>query len=291
MIKSNGIRILLIIISLIILLLYVNYENDFEHFTSKNKTTPRITTIITTSPIQSMDGSYFKETIDSLKHIPELKNSPIVICFDGGKVLNDKLDGKCKNLNDEIDIKQYEDYKNEVKKYVLSSFPNVVITEAKERICLTQNIHNGMKLVKTKFVNVMQHDLPIIKSFDLDNIIKTIDENDYVKYVRYVLEKNRFHEEYNKKSGAPILPHRKIQKNGLTFSICSQWSDQNHITTKKYYDDIIFPETLNKFSFMEHDLLSKPPTNHKRYGTWYLGDLDDGNYIYHSNARGANKRK
>ena len=42
---------------------------------------------------------------------------------------------------------------------------------------------------------------------------------------------------------------------------------------------------------MEHDLLSKPPTNHKRYGTWYLGDLDDGNYIYHSNARGASKRK
>jgi len=267
-----------------------NHTLKFEKFQPQYQ----ITTIITTSPILCMKNiNIISETIDSLFINPILVNNHVIICFDGGPLdPNNIIDEKCANLGNEINIYEYETYKNKVKAYALTLLPYVSFSELLFRGCLTNNIHNSFHMIKTEYINIMQHDLPIIKSFDIESIIKIMEHDKLVKLVRYVYDTNNFHNEYTKnfikydpKKYKALLPMQKKIYGDVILTICSQWSDQNHITSKKYYEDVVFPVTLLKGSFMEHFMFCLPIEDHKKYGTWFLGEIYDGYYIKHTDGR------
>jgi hypothetical protein len=259
----------------------------------KKKKLGKITTLITTSPIPCMNSiKIIRQTIDSLSMIKSLLDEQVIICFDGGVVDPiQNINSKCTNLNDDISLLKYKLYKNNVKIYALENLPYVSFSELPVRGCLTKNLHNSFSNINTKYINVMQHDLPIIKHFDVDELLNAMEHDPEIKLVRYVYNSNKYHENYTKKCFNENSIYTKLvtniekKYNNITLSTCSQWSDNNHITTVDYYTNIVFPKTLYKKSFMENTLDCLPIKDHSLYGTWYLGNINDGYYIKHIDGR------
>ena len=60
------------------------------------------------------------------------------------------------------------------------------------------------------------------------------------------------------------------------------WADQNHLTTKKYYTDIVLKLCKNG-CFMEAVLSKKnnTPDTHKKFGTYFYGEYKKSKYTNH----------
>ena len=240
-----------------------------------------VTTIITTAPCPSIPSPrLLVDTVKSLSLIPLFHTSPLIIGFDGCKVTNDKLDIKCKT---EFSCSKYDEYKENVKKEVSKLYPHAVFIELPVRGCLSSLLNQCMQKVNTDYVNVMQQDLPIIKKFDAQKVIDAMRGNSSMDLVRYVWKSNKHHEDYTLKKCSEVLEPRTITINGLTFTQCSQWSDNNHIAKIEHYIDIVWPNT-KPYSFMEHQIQCYPIQN-QYYKIWYLGEPTDGDYIVHTNGR------
>ena len=69
---------------------------------------------------------------------------------------------------------------------------------------------------------------------------------------------------------------------GQHFSISNWFSDNNHITTKEFYNKFVIPNIYD-YSFMEYGNLQFLVDELE--SIWYLGDYNDGNYIEHLNGR------
>ena len=266
-----------------VLLLHLKLTLYNEHFSSTKNNFNDITTIITSAPQKSIPSTHIiMKTIKSLELIPILKNSHVIIGFDGNNVINpEKIDPKCRTAFSE---KLYNEYKNNVKTEAHKILPNVDFVEMSQRSCLSNLLKECMNNVTTKFVNVMQQDIPFIKSFDLNVIIQLLNENPKVSKVRLSTRTNKLHENFTKKMCKDVLSSEEITFMGNKFTTCSQWSDQNHITTVKYYNDYVWPN-VKKGSFMEHDLFCNPVKNNDR-SVWYLGDIN-ASYSEHTDGRNS----
>ena len=76
-----------------------------------------VTTIITTAPQPSIPSPHLiVNTVKSLSLIPLFQSSPVIIGFDGCKVVNPNLDVKCKSI---FSCSKYNEYKKNVKREVL----------------------------------------------------------------------------------------------------------------------------------------------------------------------------
>lgn len=284
--------IILLVIILVIIVVFIRIfaakirEQSHEKLSFPTKLHPKlnnfgITTIITTAPQPSIPATkLITKCLDSLNIIPLLANSPLIIGFDGCVVTDVRLDPKCKN---EFDCNLYYEYKKNVKAIASKMFPQAIFVELPARGCLTNLLHACMEKVTTKFVNVMQQDLPIDKGFDLENILQIMNTNDDMELIRYSRDTNKFHEDYTLDECNGVFPTKTITRNGIKFTQCSQWSDNNHIAKISHYDEIVWPRT-SQFTFMEHDLMCYP--YHENFkGIWYIGDIDDGGYIIHTDGR------
>lgn len=259
----------------------IHDKMNYLHNIFKNFDNNIITTLITTSPIKSMYSiKIIKETIDSLKLVPLLYNNPVIICFDGGPYNNNNIDIKCASLNTKKDIELYETYKKKVKHYIKDK-ENFSFVELAERGCLTTNLKNGLKKVKTKYINVMQHDLKIIKSFDLIKVLNLINTRN-VDLVRYVYNTNLWHQNYYRNECGKDLKDETFEFENQQFSYCNHFSDNNHITTLEFYNKNIIPKIKDN-SFMEYYLTCSPRDHN--FNFVFYGDMNDGNYITHIDGR------
>lgn len=295
-----NLTIILIILFFIILFLIIynlvlksslnNYKNNDHTIDGslENKDNSLITTIITTCCRKNtLNTNIIKNTIESLKIIPELSKQ-VIIVFDGGPIINEKdIDKKCiSECNDDL----YNKYKEDIKKISqdILGIDNVMFVYLKNRSCLSHSLHTAMNLVKTKYVNIVQEDLAIIKNFDFNNLINIMNKYDDIKILRYSKKTNNHEEEYAKIIGCK-LSDQEIrfldQNNSIKISKASQYSDNNHISTKEFYDKYIWPN-IKKYSFMEHDLVCINNNNLKDK-IWYIGDYQDGYYIKHLDGRNS----
>ena len=243
-----------------------------------------VTTIITTAPQPSIPSPHLLvETVKTLSLIPLFNKSPVIIGFDGCEV-NNKLDPKCMSV---FSCSEYNRYKENAKREVLKLIPYAVFVELPERGCLSSLLHHCMQSVDTDFVNVMQQDLPIVKKFDAQKVIDAMRGNSSMDLVRYVWKTNEHHEEHTLEACSDILEPRTITIDGLKFTQCSQWSDNNHIAKMEHYIDLVWPNT-KPYSFMEHQIQCYPVEN-QYYKIWYLGEPTDGEYIVHTDGRAVEK--
>ena len=281
---------ILFILILLFICLYWRNNSSVQYY-RRSPSYDNITTIITTSPYPSTNVEQYYEfhlrkTLLSLRHIPELFYSKVIIGFDGDRVSQEfKIDTRCQQ---DIDPQLYQTYKQIVKQDSVLILPRVQFVECPYRYCLTRNLYECMKHVNTKYVNIMQQDLPIIKPFRLSVILDLMESNPQkYKWVRYSCRSNQDHERFLQEiSQKPLaLPHSSFSFQGQIFSRCNQWSDQDHISTKEYYDTIVFPTTLPRMGFMEQDLRFRPIQEHDVFGTYYLGNHQDGHYCEHTDGR------
>lgn len=300
MIKIILILLILVILSLLFLSIYKTYKhkelyrrrqsynkdyyNKYKIINGKinldNNKVYGITTIITTAPQPSIPSSkVIIETIRSLRLIPLIYNSQVIIGFDGCKVKNSKLHSKCKSI---FSCSKYDKYINNVKRKAKEILPNVKFIVLSERNCLSNLVYNCMKEVKTSFVNVMQQDLPIKKTFDLGKVLSIMNKNSNMDIVRYSAKINIDHENWTESHCGHKFTPTKINIDNIDFTQCSQWSDQNHISKISHYREVVF-KISKPYDFMEHQLRCYPiDTLYTKI--WYLGN-DNDSFCIHTDGR------
>lgn len=233
----------------------------------------RITTIITTSPVPSMPRfPHLDNTLKSLKFVRELNDSPIVVVLDAPRP--------------ECDLPLYKAYRHNIQRYC-SRQENIDLICLNDWGHLSGALKAGIDASLTRFIFVQQHDLPLVRTFDLDAVIETIAYDAHVKHVRLNRRHNRpIGWDQTHIFGLYRTPYLELTKTGC-------WSDQSHITTTDYYEDIILPEIGSEKVFME-DVIN-PKINcvgshaqriaHETYGTFIYGPPNEPPVVTHTDGR------
>lgn len=262
-----------------------------------------ITTIIVTCCRKSAPSILkLQECIESLRYAPALAEN-LLIAFDGAKVdPSTSLDEKCKG---ECNEGSYYVFKHNAMRMARERCRNVCFVEMKTRACLSVTLYAAMCHVQTPLVNIMQEDLPLTRSFDVDTVVHIVASDEAVDMIRYSstmpemnIYTNRDHIEFGERvcsSSAAVAPE---MRGGLELTRANTFSDQNHITTRHFYNRHIWPN-IPQGSFMEHSLFC---LNRKRSRSgafqkwhtdeggilpptiWMLGGLHDA-YAKHTDGR------
>lgn len=229
-----------------------------------------ITAIITASLSPTHPSIHIiRETIESLGTIP------MILAHDHTDTLNDG---------------RYAKYFENLIEYVKDKPIQIVWRTSRGH--LTGNIRNALQHVTTKYVLIVQHDLPFRTAINFSSIVEDM-EAASLKYVRF----NRF----------PNLP---IQWDGEHYDIWGHviklqnsyirtmsWSDNNHIASLDYYNDLVMKECKDG-NYMDQQIfprikeLCKGKSHeerlkvHEKYGTWVYGAINDPPAIKHTDGRG-----
>lgn len=243
-----------------------------------------ITVITSTSPVQSMpDPKHLYPSQQSLFQIPVFALCKKIIVFDGIRSEQAHLKARYDQYKKNIEfLSQTDPY-----------FSNTELVFCPEWRHLTGALHEAMKHVTTPFVYIHQHDLQIIQPFDLNGLIATMVANPKIQCVMLGGSDNLETGEFNSYHG---YVDRKIDGECFVpLTRCFGWSDQAQITTKDYYDKIVFPQCLvRKGNFMEQTMLHRlrydvqilgKDIAHSIYACYLYGGAKDGAYIIHTDAK------
>jgi hypothetical protein len=223
-----------------------------------------LTIIITSSFIPSHpEIKIIQETIESLQLINMPSGTEIILAHDYNNHIN------------------YIKYFKKLNEYI-KSYSNIKIVERKYHGHLTGNIRNALQYVNSKYILVIQHDLPFIRKFDIQKIIYDMEENDNIKHVR-------FNKRRNIKAGFDALNDLfglQVKQINYTYTRTPGWSDNNHLCLTGYYTDIVMKECCDGIA-METYLQSKNKNEeiHKKYGTYLFGELNHPQVIKHTDGR------
>lgn len=230
------------------------------------KTRDLLTIIITASYISSHPSiKCMKQVIDSLDNLNLEIGTKVILAHD---------------YSSELDYIQYIENLNQ---YISTngkySF-EIVIRENHGH--LTGNLRNAISYVNTKFVLVIQHDLPFIRNIDITKVINDMNENSRLKHIRFNKRKNI-------KAGDDArndLFGKEIKCRNFSYIRTPTWSDQNHLCLTSYYTDIVMKECSDG-KFMEKFL--RPKINsikeHNKYGTYLFDVLNADPYIFHLDGK------
>lgn len=273
----------------ICLILWVAYElafpakkGPFYNGVSYNDDTTAnmVTVVISTSPFKSMpDTKFLEESMSSLFRSSVLAKSKKIIVFDG---LPPQDFAKKKN---------YDAYKQRVQRLTENDpyFKNTELVFMDHWGHLSGTLKEAMNHIDTPFIFVHQHDLKLIKDIDMNGVIATMVDNPNIKHLAFPGDSTNIPlwTLWNGPvdtviEGVHYVPLRR------TFG----WTDRTHVARYDYYRDFVLPRCGH--SFMEFSLLPalKQAINiqgfdegHRPFGTYFFGEMDDDDYIIHTDAR------
>jgi len=220
--------------------------------------------IITASLIKSHPSiDFIKCVIESLKYVNIDKDTPIILAHDYS---NDS---------------KFINYLENLEKYI-SSNKNIKIVVRNSHGHLTGNIRNAFNFINTEYVLIIQHDLPFIKEFKIENVIQDMENNPELKHIR-------FNKRANIKAVSDSINDlfgKQIKSKNYTYTRTPSWSDNNHICSSEYYRDIILKE-CNDGRPMESYLIARSKTEeiHNKYGTYIFDSINQPAYIKHIDGR------
>jgi hypothetical protein len=261
--------------------------NEIERIENFDTTIVINTSLIKTHPSLEM----FNATFDSLRYLHGLPpKTPIVITIDG--LLSEKRYKYKPNDNKENKMKLQEYVRRLRLKF--KNDKHVTILHSYESGLLTVNLKMAMEHVETKYVFVIQHDLRFIHDVNYTALLRSMEENpDTLNIVRFHQRKNivasafkMLKEPEGKKNCTSIF---RDEKNGLEF-VPQVFSDQNHLTTTKYYKWML-DMMGDSPRFMETVMLNaiaKYPTECRTFGQWLYGPPGSGPYIEHMDGQRSN---
>lgn len=248
-----------------------------ESFYDDDAIAEMITVITATSPTYSIPNTtHLYPAQVSLFQVPALAKAKKIIVFDGIPPGQEHLKFA------------YDKYKQNIQNLTETDhyFANTELVFCEEWGHLSGAISEAIKHVKTPFVFMHQHDLILKKKFDLNGVVATMLVNPNVKYVHMWLGINNRSKGWNRKLDEQIEGTHYVP---LTRSF--GWSDQCHVASVEYYQNFVLPECDH--CFMEtamqrkydQELAKQGEEAHKLFGTYLYGNLTDGGYIKHTDAR------
>lgn len=220
--------------------------------------------IITASFIKSHPSiEFIKNTIQSLKYTTMKPNTPIILAHD---------------YSDDI---KYKEYLNKLKIYIYDK-ANIILVVRDTHGHLTGNIRNAFNYVKTKYVLIIQHDLPFTNTFNIEKIIEDMEINTELKHVRFNKRKNI---KYGFDALNDLFGKETPSKN-YVYTRTPGWSDNNHLCLAEYYKNLVLRECEDGKP-MEKQLHKNITTEetHNTYGTYLFGGLNQHAFIKHTDGR------
>jgi hypothetical protein len=212
----------------------------------------------------------------SLSQVRSLAKCRKIIVFDGLK-------------EDQKSLSQrYEEYKKNIEQLVRTDpyFSNTKLVFCERWEHLSGAIRKAIAHVETPFLFIHQHDLLLLKEFDLNGVVASMAANPDIKYVYLGRRPNTPDDFY----------HGPVDEwiEGTSFvPLCRScgWSDQCHIASVDYYLSFVLPQCDHVF--MEnvlHPKLKKAlrqsgMSGRKLFGTYLYGHLSEGPYILHMDGR------
>ncbi len=224
------------------------------------------TVIVTASHIPTHPETRFiDETIESLRNIVTQHRWNLILAhdFSNNSDYAEYLIRICEN----------------VKKLQI---PN--LNESRVLLCdghrhLTGNVRNAMSYVETKYVLLVQHDLPFVRAFDIDSIVLDCNENSQLRCIRFNRRKNLA-------LGWDVgLLFGKVIKRRNCYTRTGAWSDQNHLAKASYYRNFVLSRCKDGL-FMESQIENTSDlATHRINGTYLFGDINEDRYTVHTDAR------
>lgn len=257
-----------------------------------------ITTIIVTSPHLKMHArpSLVERNLAALKeHVPELLHHVIVVCDGNANNTEERLDSRCR---DGFDDAFFGRFVEELKR-VESRWPSVELVVLPQRSCLTGAVTEGLRRTKTPFVAVLQHDMVFQSGVDINasrSFIESHQDGDVVVFTPHNFgeyPEKHYAVHAPRHTGIPDakLPPPLVRTHaGKIFTQSHLWTDNNHLTTKHYYETHVLPHvSLNGFmeSTMEKRTFRSrvgqlPPEG---FGVWFYGAAGDTPVTRHLDGR------
>ena len=142
-----------------------------------------------------------------------------------------------------------------------------------------------MKYINTEYLLVLQHDLSFCRNVNIQSIIEDMKINSLLKHIQFSRKNDISYGWFKDKFN--FLNNNITIKNNNYISTLA-WADQNHLTTKKYYTDIVL-KLCKDGCFMEA-VISKKNNNHnthKKFGTYFYGKYKDEKYTNHISGKNA----
>jgi len=247
-----------------------------------------LTIVTTTSPIKTNPSTdLIEKSIQSLYNVKAFIDCKKIIVFDN--VEEEDL-SFYPNYNKTLsEIKQdYGEFKKNIENLVKNSpyFKDTKLLFLDSRKGQAWALEEAFKLVDTKYVFLHQHDFVFLEDFDVNGIMKTMDENTSIKVVRACNGENRpnyFDGPVDSKvNGVSYVP--------LVRSF--RFSDNEHLTTVDYYKEHIFPLVTYK-CFAEHFVMSPDfvqkrneiEKNHDVWGIYIYGKMGQKTNLKHLDGR------
>jgi len=247
------------------------------------------TIIITASfsPIYP-DITYIKSTIESLKYIESCitNNINVLLAHDHLNPLKHFNNLEIYNKNKDIYNTYFDNLENYVQNYNKNSkFFILEIIKNNNWGHLTGNIRNVIERVNTKYLLILQHDLPFCKKINIISIIEDMKNNSKLKHIQFSRYDNI---NYGYFKDLKFINKYNIKTQHNNYVSVLAWADQNHITTKDYYTNIVLKE-CNDGCFMEAILHKKNKNlnTHKKYGTYFFGEYNNNKFTNHISGKNA----
>ena len=275
--------------------------------------------VITDAPTPKMWTWPIEATLRSLLvYAPTFLVNALIIAFDGaetslasGAEPRGHYGGKCAGA---ANLTAYASYKTRVKALVtdmLSTTHRVRFVEPLARQCLAGLLSLAMRHVVTKYVFVMQSDIPLTRAIDVSSLLGAMAAR-RVNVVWLAIGSNKCNTALAQRAcrvnrpwvGPKSEAHDLLvtdEHPGMT--AMSFWSDTNHVASASFYRDTVLPRidegkrqerlraggslaTLPRGSgFPEHFLFCEPWKNHSAWRTFLLGAPNDGNFSTHLDGR------
>ena len=250
-------------------------ETGISNSLSKNLT---IVVLASPSP-RHPDTGLILRTIDSLTFLGDVTSTKIIIAHDA---VSENVQGNLKA--------NYHEYQRRLK-LDLALRPNIAIKQTPYFGHLSGNISHALKFVETKYVLVVQHDLEFTRKIDLQNCLIALEINPKIKHLRFnKLSNNPYIWDCNPSYRKLLYKEESISIQGEKFRYIKTlgWSDNNHLTTRDYYQNLILPLVGHRRIFPENVAnLASGVYNHKLLGTFIYGGLGEQQTIFHLDGRGS----
>jgi hypothetical protein len=249
-----------------------------------------ITVIVTTSLIPSVPSlKHLYPAFTSLFKVPAFAKCKKIIVFDG-------LPPKYVNRAED-----YKKYKKRVKTLTKldPQFSSTKLVFCDKWVHLSGALREAMQHVTTPFVFIHQHDMSLIKEFDLNGCLASMLLNPNIKQIHFpvVDDPRDFGEMFSTWYG-PIDDYIE----GVSVVPLIRyfgWSDYAHVTTTKYLKEFVLPKCGHgPMEAWLHPAFKQAVIGadddridevHLEFGTFLYGDMyeNEGNYFHHSD--GANR--
>lgn len=225
---------------------------------------PLLTIVITSSPIPSHPSiEVIKDTIESLSYLTLPPNTPVILTHDFGE------------------SESYDQYLKTLASYIQDK-PNMkIVKKTSPRGYLTGNLKYAMDFVFSKYILIIQHDLPFIAPVNMIHVTEDMNHRPELKHVRF----NKRHNVKMDSDALNDLFGKQLDAIHQTYTRTPSWSDNNHVSLTEYYRKVVFEDGGPHFP--ESNLIKKSINEsiHNKYGTYLYGPLNYPARIKHTDGR------